>query len=96
MDAHVELEVRDVPGAGRYEMVRHGEVIGYASYRVQDGRAIVSHVEVDRSVEGQGLGGELVRGVLDDLRRRELKVTPLCGFAAAWIRRHPEYRDLVA
>lgn len=96
MDANAELEVRDVADAGRYELLRGGEVIGYAAYRVQDGRAIVPHVEVDPSVEGQGLGGRLVQGVLDDLRQRQLKVTPLCGFAAAWIRRHPEYRDLVA
>jgi hypothetical protein len=24
------------------------------------------------------------------------KIVPLCGYAAAWLRRHPEYRDLVA
>lgn len=96
MDANAELEVRDAPHAGRYELVRGGEVVGYASYRLQDGRAIVPHVEVLRAVEGQGLGGRLVQGVLDDLRRRQLKVTPLCGFAASWIRRHPEYREMVA
>ena len=96
MDANTELEVRDAPNAGRYELVRGGEVVGYASYRLQDGRAIVPHVEVDPSVGGQGLGGRLVQGVLDDLRQRQLKVTPLCGFAASWIRRHPDYQDLVA
>jgi uncharacterized protein len=97
MDSNgVQLEVRDAPHAGRYELVRDGVVVGYASYRLMEGRVVVPHVEVDRSVEGQGMGGRLVQGVLEDLRQRQLKITPLCGFAASWIRRHPEYRDMVA
>jgi uncharacterized protein len=94
--SEVEVEVRDVPGAGRYELHGDGRLLGYASYRVTGGRAMVPHVEVDRALEGRGLGGRLVQGMLDDLRRRDLKVTPMCPFAAAWIRRHPEYQDLVA
>ena len=90
------LEVRDAPHAGRYELVRDQEVVGFASYRLMEGRLVVPHVEVDPSWEGHGYGGRLVQGMLDDVRRRDLKVTPLCGFAASWIRRHPEYRDLVA
>lgn len=89
-----EFEVRDAEG--RYELLREGTVIGFASYRVDGDRAIVPHVEVHPSVEGQGMGGRLVQGMLDDLRRRDLRVTPLCGYAAAWIRRHPDYHDLVA
>ena len=38
---------------------------------------------------------QLVSGVLDDIRARGLEVVPLCPFAAAYIRRHPEYADLV-
>jgi uncharacterized protein len=36
-----------------------------------------------------------VRGALDDMRARGLKVAPVCPFVAAYIRRHPEYADLV-
>ena len=54
------------------------------------------HTDVDPKWEGQGVGSELVRGALDDLRARGLKVRPLCPFVAAFIRRHPEYEDLVS
>jgi predicted GNAT family acetyltransferase len=30
-----------------------------------------------------------------DARARGLKITPICGYAAAWLRRSPEFRDLV-
>jgi uncharacterized protein len=36
-----------------------------------------------------------VADALDDIRSRGLQVVPLCPFVAAYIRRHPEYEDLV-
>jgi predicted GNAT family acetyltransferase len=41
------------------------------------------------------VGSQLVRGALDDLRARGLRVVPLCPFVAAYLRRHPEDADLV-
>ena len=38
---------------------------------------------------------ELVQGVLEDIRRKKLKVVPQCPFVATYIRRHPEWMDLV-
>jgi predicted GNAT family acetyltransferase len=54
------------------------------------------HTEVFDAFEGQGVGGALARGVLDDLQAREIKVRPFCPFIAGWIRRHPDYLDGVA
>ena len=48
------------------------------------------------ALEGKGLGSTLARSVLDDIRRRGLKVVPECPFIAAFIKRHAEYTDLVA
>ena len=45
--------------------------------------------------EGQGLGARLARFALDDARERGLRVVPLCPFIAAFVKRHPEYQDLV-
>ncbi len=48
------------------------------------------------ALSGQGVGSKLVRGVLDALRAEGAKVVPRCEFVAAYIARHPEYRDLLA
>ncbi|MFD5436489.1 GNAT family N-acetyltransferase [Kitasatospora sp. NPDC127067] len=37
----------------------------------------------------------LARGALDDARARGLHVLPYCPFIRGWIRKHPEYADLV-
>ena len=48
------------------------------------------------ALSGQGVGSKLVRGVLDALRAEGAKVVPRCEFVAAFVERHPEYRDLLA
>jgi predicted GNAT family acetyltransferase len=56
----------------------------------------LSHTEVPEEFEGQGLGSQIVRGVLDIVRARGLKVVPACGFVAAFIRKNPKFQDLLA
>jgi predicted GNAT family acetyltransferase len=46
--------------------------------------------------EGKGVASELVRWALDDVRGRGLRIVPRCPFVAAYLKRHPEYADLVA
>jgi hypothetical protein len=43
-----------------------------------------------------GVGSRLAKGALDDVRRRGLKVVARCPFIAAWLKRHPDYADLLA
>jgi predicted GNAT family acetyltransferase len=87
-------EVVDVPEQNRYEIRRDGALIGFAAYQ-KAGRLIVfTHTEVDSGVEGQGVGGQLVRAALDDVRRQGLPVLPVCPFVHGWMARHPEYIDL--
>ncbi|MGI9017633.1 MAG: GNAT family N-acetyltransferase [Euzebya sp.] len=51
---------------------------------------------VPESAREDGVGGELVRQALDDLRQRGQQVEPQCPFVASWIDDHPDYQDLVA
>ena len=90
------MEVVDRPEAERYELLVGGSAAGAIAYRSRPGRVVMLHTEVDPQHEGEGLGSRLVAGALDDVRARGLSVTPLCPFVAAYIRRHPEYGDLVA
>jgi predicted GNAT family acetyltransferase len=89
------IEVRDNPGAGRYEAIVDGRLAGYAAYHARPGAVAFTHTDVLPRWEGRGIGGRLARAALDDARARGLAVVPRCPFIAAWIRRHPEYEDLV-
>jgi uncharacterized protein len=90
------MTVTDRPSELRYEIEADGEVAGFLMYRIEPGVLELVHTDVDPRFEGKGVGAALVQGVLDDVRARGLKVRPYCPFVAAYIRRHPEYEDLVA
>jgi predicted GNAT family acetyltransferase/glutaredoxin len=91
-----DAEVVDVPENHRYELRLEGRRIGLLVYRKRENRIAFTHTEVTPACEGRGFGSRLAATALDDARRRELAVVPLCSFIAAYIERHPEYRDLVA
>ena len=69
--------------------------MGWAEYRPAGESVIIAHTEIDERREGEGLGSVLVRGALDRIRADGRTVIPTCPFTAAYIRRHPEYLDLV-
>jgi uncharacterized protein len=88
------VQVVDAPERRRYEAVRQGAVLGFAAYERAEGLVVFTHTEVDPSLTGQGIGGVLVQGALEHVRRLGSRVLPLCPFVQAWILRHPEYADL--
>jgi len=94
-----DVIVRDDPERNRWEAVlddRPGApVAGYAAYRREAGRITFTHTVVEPEHEGAGVGSALARAALDGARDAGLRVVPQCPFIAAWIRRHPDYADLV-
>ncbi|TFI57715.1 N-acetyltransferase [Sphingomonas parva] len=88
-------EVQDNPAAHRFELVANGE-IAIAEYRLEEDRIVFTHTMVPPALEGQGIGSRLVRGALDQVRARGLKVVPRCPFVRAYIERHEEMQDLLA
>jgi predicted GNAT family acetyltransferase len=83
------------------EEARRFEVLvdGYRSlltYRRFPGRIVFDHTEVPEPLEGQGLAAKLSRVALDFARANHLRVIPLCPYVSAFIRKHPEYQDLVS
>lgn len=94
--ASPQVDVTDNAERGRYEVRRDGELAGFATYRRQDGRTIVQHVEIEPRWERQGLGTALVEAAFEDIVARGEAIVPQCPFAAAYVRRHPSYLAHVA
>jgi predicted GNAT family acetyltransferase len=91
-----DVVVADNPDANRYEARLGDRVAAFSAYRRIGDRLVFLHTETDPAFEGRGVGSRLVREALDDVRRRDLRVTAKCPFVAAWLRRHPGYEDLIA
>jgi uncharacterized protein len=88
--------VTNNPERSRYELSIDGELVGIADYRHLDGRTVFPHTEIRPPLRGRGLGAELVRGALDDVRGTGRRVVAQCWYVAEFIDEHPEYGDLLA
>jgi len=88
--------VRDSPERSRYIISRGTGEAGYAEYERIGGNVVFTHTVIDPAFKGQGLGAELIRAALDDVRERGGRVVAQCSFVAGYLRRHPDYADLVA
>lgn len=87
--------VADNPAASRYEARVGGELAGFVVYRLRGPAISLVHTEVDPRFQDAGLAGRLARFALDDARDRQLAVLPFCPYILSWIKKHPEYADLV-
>ena len=90
------VEITNNVAAQRYELRIDGELAGMVAYRPGPGRIVLTHTEVEPRFEGHGVGGQLASFVLDDARRQGLQVVARCPFIAEYIRRHPDYQELLA
>jgi predicted GNAT family acetyltransferase len=62
---------------------------------IQDGKNfVITHVGVHPDLRGQGVAGRIVQAGLEYARGQNLRVVPMCSYAAAYIRKHPEYAEL--
>lgn len=78
----------------RYEMDEQGQT-SWADYRRAGDRLYIDHVEAPAALRGTGAAGRLMKALAADARDKGLKLTPICSYAAAWLHRSPEFRDLV-
>jgi predicted GNAT family acetyltransferase len=89
-----DVDVVNNEAAQRYEAYVDGR-LAVITYQRRGDRIIFIHTEVPEALEGHGIAGTMARVALDEARARGLKVIPRCPFVAGYIRRHPEYADLV-
>jgi len=88
-------EVIHNEAAGRFE-IRDGGATAFLEYRQRPGEIFLIHTEVPEELNGHGFGGLLAHTALEYARSHNLRAIPNCPFVAAYIKRHPEYMDLVS
>ncbi len=74
----------------RFELQLENKVIFIEYILTNDNSIYLTHTEVPRSLEGNGLGSIIVKKALGYIREKGYKMIPLCPFVAAYLKRHPE------
>lgn len=78
----------------QYEFHLEKEIPRLEYIRAAD-KIYLTHTEVPRSLSGKGIGSVLIGAALEDIKRQELTLVPLCPFVALYLKRNPEWKQLV-
>jgi predicted GNAT family acetyltransferase len=91
----IPIQVKHDPDSHRFLASVDG-VQAELDYESAAGVMRLTHTGVPSAIGGRGVAAELVRTALEHARAEGLKVVPACSYVAAYIKRHPEYEDLMA
>ena len=64
-------------------------------YGLADRVMSILHTRVPDQIGGRGIAAALTRAALDHARGAGWRIRPLCAYAAAYLRKHPEDGDLL-
>jgi predicted GNAT family acetyltransferase len=95
MEDFMAEDVRDNATESRFELDVGGH-LAVAYYRLSPGIVTLTHTEVPPALSGQGVGSRLIKGALEQVRARGLKVIAKCAFVSGYLGKHPEFGDLIA
>lgn len=79
----------------RFE-VKVDDKIAVAEYIKTTQKFILTHTEVPRGLEGNGIASHLAVAALTYAKDNSLPVMPLCPYMAGYIARHPEWKAILA
>ncbi|WP_337188225.1 GNAT family N-acetyltransferase [Phenylobacterium sp.] len=89
-----DIEVTNNEAESRFEVTLGGET-AFAEYRLVDHGIILPHTVVPTAFEGRGIASKLAVAAFTYARENDRKVIPTCPFMAGWVKKHPEWRDIV-
>ncbi len=92
--SYASFDIVHKPEIGRFETTVDG-LRCEADYRL-DGRTMhMTHTGVPPTLEGRGIAAALVSTALRWARAQGHRVNPLCSYVQIYIKRHPEWQDLL-
>lgn len=96
MSAEVpQFVVKHNENASRFEAAIDGKV-AILTYRQLGKSLFIDHTEVPSALEGRGIASKLAQTALEFARSQRLEVVPLCPYVGGYLRKHPEYQDLLS
>lgn len=75
---------------------KEGNEVGNVEYAWEGPRVLViNHTNVASSEQGQGLGAQLIKEVVDKAKNEDLKVKPVCSYAENQFEKKEEYQSVL-
>ena len=91
----MEIKNEVLEGTGRFYIEKDNETIAEMDYQFPDENTLlIVHTEVDETLEGKGIGKQLVAAAVDYARKHSLRLTSTCPLAKKVLDRTKEFADV--
>ena len=90
-----DLQLKLDPDSHRMELEINGN-IAFIEYKFKNNNLFLIHTEVPAALEGKGAGTAIAQKALQFARDNNYKIIPICPFLQRYLKRHPEWNDLVS
>lgn len=91
------IQHKQVGKKGLFYVEEDGKLVAEMVYNMpSENKMIIEHTEVDDSLSGKGVGGQLVHTAVEYARSHNIKIIPLCTFTKSVIDKKKEYQDVLA
>lgn len=91
----MEVNIKENKEKNRFEAEVENRV-ALIEYKRAEDKMYLTHTEVPKELEGKGVGSSMVKQVLQQIKDENLKLIPLCPFIASYVKRHPEWKEILA
>lgn len=90
-----EIKQKETEGKGMFYVEKDGEIVAELTYTMNDNNVMtLDHSETEPGFEGQGLASGLVKHSVEYARENDIKIDPLCKYAAKQFEKHKEYQEV--
>lgn len=91
----MEITITENTEKKRFETEVEGRT-ALIDYKKAENKIYLTHTEVPSELEGKGIASSMVKQVLQRIKDEGLELVPLCPFVASYIKRHPEWKEILA
>lgn len=84
------------PEKKRFELEAEGKTAFIEFILTNENIMFLTHTEVPVALEGKGVGSAIVSKTLEYIKEKGYTLAPLCPFVAAYVKRHPDWKSILA
>ena len=90
-----EIVINFVQRESRSVALNEGNIIGYCQYKEENNIWSITHTVVKQEFGGRGIAKRLVLAVIDEARKNDKKINPICSYAKKMMESSDEYKDVL-
>ena len=71
------------------------DIIGYCQYKEENNVWSITHTVVKQEFGGRGIAKRLVLAIIEEARKNNKKINPICSYAVKMMTSSDEYKDVL-